>query len=159
MYRALCEATALTPKCQGRLRRYAPYKGLPPLAPLRGYPPMHQTVCRKISGLNFCQKRKETITTKKSQEQLQKEYAEAAIKLEQYQHQIQRLENRIRDQQDSERKKRNHWLIVRGAEVESIVPEVRGMSERAFFLLMEKVFFLPEVSALVSHMIDQQGGD
>ena len=31
MYRALCEATALTSESQGRLRRYAPYKGLRPL--------------------------------------------------------------------------------------------------------------------------------
>lgn len=40
--------------------------------------------------------------------------------------------------------------------MESIVPEVRNMSERAFFLLMEKVFSLPEVTALVSHATDQQ---
>ena len=38
MYRALCEATARTSESPGRLRRCAPYKGLPPLAPLRGYP-------------------------------------------------------------------------------------------------------------------------
>lgn len=55
-----------------------------------------------------------------------------------------------------ERKKRNHRLITRGGAVESIVPEVRNMSERAFFLLMEKVFSLPEVTALVSHATDQQ---
>lgn len=53
--------------------------------------------------------------------------------MEQYQHQIQRLENRVRDQRDSARKKRNHRLITRGGAVESIVPEVRGMSERTFF--------------------------
>ena len=159
MYCALCEATALTSESQGRLRRSAPYKGLPPLAPLRGYPPMHQTVYRKISGLNFCQNGKETITTKKSREELEKEYAEATAKLEQYQHRGQRYENRIRYYTQGERKKRNHRLITRGGAVESIAPEVRGMSERAFFLLMEKVFSLPEVSALVRRSIDQQGGD
>jgi len=31
MYRALCEATARTSESPGRLRRYAPYKGLRPL--------------------------------------------------------------------------------------------------------------------------------
>ena len=36
--RALCEAAVPTSECRGRLRRYAPYKGLPPLAPLCGYP-------------------------------------------------------------------------------------------------------------------------
>ena len=46
--------------------------------------------------------------------------------------------------------------VYKIAAVESIAPEVRGMSERAFFLLVEKVFSLPEVAALVSHATDQQ---
>ena len=96
---------------------------------------------------------------KKSQEELQKEYNEAIAKLNQYQHKGQRLENRIRYYTEGERKKRNHRLITRGAAVESIVPEVRSMSERAFFVLMEQVFSLPEVTALVSRATDQQGGE
>ena len=95
---------------------------------------------------------------KKSREELEKECAEAATKAEQYQHQVQRLENRYHDYQESKRKKRNHRLITRGGAVESIAPEVRGMSERAFFLLMEKVFSLPEVAALVSQANHQQEG-
>ncbi len=90
---------------------------------------------------------------------MQKELCEANIKLEQYQHQIQRLENRIRDQQDSARKKRNHRLITRGAEVESVAPEVRGLSKAAFRTLVEEIFSLPEVAALVSHATNQQEGD
>ena len=94
----------------------------------------------------------------KSREELEKEYAEATVKLEQYQHKGQRLEIRIKYYQQGDRKKRNHRLITRGAAVESVAPEVRSMSERAFFLLMEKVFSLPEVAALVSHAADQQEG-
>ena len=92
----------------------------------------------------------------KSREELEKEYAEATAKLEQYQHKGQRLENRIKYYQQGDRKKRNHRLITHGAAVESIVPEVRGMSERAFFVFMEQVFSLPEVAALVSRAADQQ---
>ena len=95
----------------------------------------------------------------KSREELQKELDKAEAKAEQYQHQIQRLENRIRDQQDSERKKRNHRLITRGADVESVAPAVRGMSQNAFRLLVEQVFSLPDVAALVERMTDQQEGD
>ena len=91
----------------------------------------------------------------KSHEELEREYAEATAELEQYQHKGQRLENRIRYYTDGDRKKRNHRLITRGAAVESIVPEVRGMSERAFFLLVEQVFSLPEVAALVSRATEQ----
>ena len=93
---------------------------------------------------------------KESREELEKQCAEAEAKVEQYQHRGQRYENRIRYYTEGERKKRNHRLITRGADMESVAPEVRGMSERAFFLLMEKVFSLPEVAALVSRATDQQ---
>ena len=95
----------------------------------------------------------------KSREELKKELAEANAKLEQYQHKGQRLENRIRYYQQGERRKRTHRLITRGAAIESIVPEVRGMSERAFFVLMEQVFSLPEVVALVSCAVVRKGGE
>ena len=98
------------------------------------------------------------ILLDKSREKLQKEHDEAIAKAEQYQHQVQRLENRIRDQREAERKRRRHHLITRGAEVESVAPEVRGMSQTAFRLLVEEVFSLPEVTALVSRATDQQEG-
>ena len=95
---------------------------------------------------------------KKSQEELQKEHDEAIVKRDQYQHQCQRLENRIRYYTEGERKKRNHRLITRGAEVESVVPEVRSMSQTAFRLLVEEIFSLPEVAVLMSRATDQQEG-
>ena len=95
---------------------------------------------------------------KKSREELEKECAEAAAKAEQYQHQAQRLENRYHDYQESKRKKRNHRLITRGADVESVAPEVRSMSQAAFRILVEQIFSLPEVTALVSRATDQQEG-
>ena len=94
----------------------------------------------------------------KTREELQKELDEANTQLEQYQHRCQRLENRLRYYTEGERKKRNHRLITRGAEVESVAPEVRGMSQTAFRLLVEEVFSLPEVAALVSRATDQQEG-
>ena len=96
---------------------------------------------------------------KKSREELEKECAEAATKAEQYQHQVQRLENRYHDYQESKRKKRNHRLITRGADVESVAPEVRGMSQAAFRTLVEQIFSLPEVAALVRQATDQQEGE
>lgn len=94
----------------------------------------------------------------KSREEMKKECAEANARAEQYQHQVQRLENRIRYYTEGERKKRNHRLITRGADVESVVPEVRGMSQTAFRRLVEEIFSLPEVAALVRRATDQQEG-
>ena len=67
----------------------------------------------------------------KSHEELEKEYAETTVKVEQYQHQCQRLENRIRYYTEGERKKQNHRLITRGGAVESIAPEVFHKSPSA----------------------------
>ena len=39
-----------------------------------------------------------------------------------------------------------------------MAPEVRGMSQTAFRLLVEHIFSLPEVVALVERMTDQQEG-
>ncbi len=94
----------------------------------------------------------------KSREEMEKECAEANARAEQYQHQVQRLENRIRYYTEGERKKRNHRLITRGADVESVAPEVRGMSQTAFRLLVEQIFSLPEVTVLVRRATDQQEG-
>ncbi len=68
------------------------------------------------------------------------------------------MENRIKYYQQGDRKKRNHRLITRGADVESVAPEVRGMSQAAFRILVEQIFSLPEVAALVSRAADQQEG-
>ena len=95
----------------------------------------------------------------KKREELEKEYAQATAELEHYQHKGQRLENRIKYYQQGERRKRTHRLITRGAAVESVAPEVRGISERAFFVLMEQVFSLPEAAAMVSHAVTRKGGE
>ena len=95
----------------------------------------------------------------KTREELEKELAEATAKEAQYQHRQQRLENRIRYYTDGDRKKRNHRLITRGAAVESVVPEVRGMSERSFYLLVERLFSLPEVRTLVNRATEQTEDD
>ncbi len=94
----------------------------------------------------------------KSHEELQKELDAATAKFEQYQHQDQRLETRLRYYTEGDRKKRNHRIITRGAAVESVAPAVRGMSERGFYRLMEKVFSLPEVTGLVNRAVDRQEG-
>lgn len=94
----------------------------------------------------------------KTREELQKELDGANAQLEQYQHRCQRLENRLRYYTEGDRKKRNHRLITRGADVESVAPEVRGMSQAAFRTLVEQIFSLSEVAALVSRATDQQEG-
>ena len=94
----------------------------------------------------------------KSREKLEKQLAGANAKLEQYRHKGQRLENRIRYYQQGERRKRTHRLVTHGAAVESIAPAVRSMGEVEFYSLVEQVFSLSEVAALVNRAANQQEG-
>lgn len=57
------------------------------------------------------------------------------------------------------RKARTHRLITRGAAVESILPEVKAMSERAFYELMEAVLSLPEARAVIQSRLPKMDGD
>ena len=70
-------------------------------------------------------------------------------KLRQTKHRYQRIEQQIKYLQDGERKKRTRRLITRGAAVESVVPAVKGMSEREFYELVERIFDLPEAKDLL----------
>lgn len=69
--------------------------------------------------------------------------------LSQTKHRYQRIEQQIKYLQDGERKKRTRRLITRGAAVESVVPAVKGMGEREFYKLVQRIFDLPEVKALL----------
>lgn len=93
---------------------------------------------------------------------LEKLYAEkerAEQELEQAQHQQQRLENRIRYISKAERKARDHRLITRGAAVEHLWPQVKPMTERTFFELMEAVLALPEAQSILRTRLPKTDGD
>ena len=82
-------------------------------------------------------------------EQLLQECADIARQIRQTQNQYQRIMQKIKYGEDGERKKRNHRLITRGAAVESIAPGVKGMGEGEFYELVEHIFDLPEVKAIL----------
>ena len=69
--------------------------------------------------------------------------------MRQTKHRYQRIEQQIKYLQDGERKKRTRRLIIKGAVIESVVPAVKGMSERKFYELIENIFDLPEAKALL----------
>ena len=85
----------------------------------------------------------------KTKEQLQRECAELEQRIRQHQNRLQRFEQRTKHIAKGERQKRAHRLITRGAAVESVAPTVRNMSELEFYELVERIFSLPEVQALL----------
>lgn len=85
-------------------------------------------------------------------EKLRKEKEAAEKKIEQYKHQIQRLENRKKYYEDGERAKRTHRLCNLGGTIESIAPQVKDLTRTEMTELMEYIFGLDEVKRAVSHM-------
>ena len=85
-------------------------------------------------------------------EKLRKEKEAAEKKIEQYKHQIQRLENRKKYYEDGERAKRTHRLCNLGGTIESIAPQVKDLTRTEMTELMEYIFGLEEVKRVVSHM-------
>lgn len=93
---------------------------------------------------------------------LEKLYAEqehVEQELEQTQHQQQRLENRIRYIRKAERKARDHRLITRGAAVEHLWPQVKPMTEGAFYELIEAVLTLPDAQSILQARLPKTDGD
>lgn len=91
-------------------------------------------------------------------EKLYAEQEQAQKKLEQAQHQAQRLENRVRYISKTERRARNHRLITRGAAIEHLWPQVKPMTEGAFYELMEAVLSLPEARAILDAHLPKADG-
>ncbi len=89
-------------------------------------------------------------------EALRAECMEAENKYQQEKHKVARLENRIRYLKKGERAKRTHRLITRGAAVESIVPQIKAMTESGFYALMEKIFTMPDVQAAVNEAVHME---
>lgn len=70
-------------------------------------------------------------------------------RLEELQHQQQRLQNRIDYLERGERQKRAHRLITKGAAIESLVPATKEMGEREFYEMMERIFDVAAVQPLL----------
>ena len=82
-------------------------------------------------------------------EKLKTQQADIEHQIEQAEHRETLYENRISYLNKSERKKRNHRLITRGAAVESIVPALKELNEVEFHELMETILTLPDVIPLL----------
>ncbi len=92
-------------------------------------------------------------------EKLKVEQAKIEQQIAQEQHKLQRLRNRKQYYEKGERTKRAHRLITRGAAIESIAPEVKGMDEQSFYALMETVLNLPGIRERIRVAATEKDGE
>ena len=88
---------------------------------------------------------------KKSLSELKLEKEQAEVKLSQAMHQLQRLENKQKHLEKGERAKRTHRLCNIGGAVESVAPEVKNLSQKEIFELMNYIFSKEEIKEAVHH--------
>ena len=91
-------------------------------------------------------------------EKLQAEKEKVERQLAQEEHKIQRLENRAAYYEKGERRKRAHRLITRGAAIESVAPQTKGLSETAFYAFAEQVMALPDAQRLLMEAVSRHAG-
>jgi len=89
-------------------------------------------------------------------EKLKDEPAENEAKIEQLTHQNERLKAREQYLMKKERDGRTHRLCVTGGIVESILPEIRTLTQSEQYELMERVLHLPEAEKLIQRVLSDQ---
>ena len=85
-------------------------------------------------------------------EKLRTEKKQNEKKIEQLDHRIQRLENRIKYYKDADRKKRTHRLCTVAGTLESIAPEIKELDITEVMELLEHIFHKEEIQKLVHRM-------
>ena len=87
-------------------------------------------------------------------QKLKNERAENEAKIEQLTHQNERLKAREQYLAKKERDGRTHRLCITGGIVESILPEIRTLTQSEQYELMERVLHLPEAERLTQKVLD-----
>ena len=85
----------------------------------------------------------------------------ARLKVQQYEHKIQLLENRQTHLEKKADRQRTHHLCNMGGAIQSISKEVDSLTRVEFYSLMEQVFALPAVQELGAATMEnhEMGGE
>lgn len=85
----------------------------------------------------------------------------ARLKVQQYEHKIQLLENRKTHLEKKADRQRTHHLCNMGGAIQSISKEVDSLTRVEFYSLMEQVFALPALQELVAATMEnhEMGGE
>lgn len=86
-------------------------------------------------------------------EKLQQEKASVEKKVEQLQHNQQRLENRKSYYEKADRKKRTHRLCTIAGTMESIAPEIKELTLPEVSKLMEGILEMPDVQRVLHNAV------
>lgn len=92
---------------------------------------------------------------KKTKDELQNELTDAQRQHDQEQHRMQRAKNRREYFEATSRRQRNHRLITRGAAMESVFPDIKPLTEREFYEMVERISELPGIFPIIEEAVTQ----
>ena len=81
----------------------------------------------------------------------------ARLKVKQYEHKIQLLQNRQKHLEKKADRQHTHHLCNMGGAIQSISQEADSLTKVEFYSLMEQVFALPAVQELVAAAMENHG--
>lgn len=81
----------------------------------------------------------------------------ARLKVQQYEHKIQLLQNRQKHLEKKADRQHTHHLCNMGGAIQSISQEADSLTKVEFYSLMEQVFALPAVQELVAAAMENHG--
>ena len=81
----------------------------------------------------------------------------ARLKVQQYEHKIQLLQNRQKHLEKKADRQRTHHLCNMGGAIQSISKEADSLTRVEFYSLMEQIFALPAVQELVAAAVENHG--
>ena len=90
-------------------------------------------------------------------DQLRSEKEEAERKRNQAQRQADRYANQIEYVQNRTRSQRTHHLCIIGGKVESVAPIFKDLTETEIVFLIDQIFELPQVQAILKRKEDAHG--
>ena len=90
-----------------------------------------------------------------NKEKVLEQLEEARLKKQQYEHQIQILQNRQKHLEKKADRQRTHHLCNMGGAIQSISKEADSLTRVEFYDLMERVFALPAVHDLLEAAVQK----
>lgn len=92
-----------------------------------------------------------------NKEKIPEQLTAAQLKVQQYEHKIQLLQNRKKHLEKKGDRQRTHHLCNMGGAIQSISKEADSLTKVEFYALMEQIFALTAVQELVAEAIRNHG--
>lgn len=113
-----------------------------------------------LFSYQFLKREEKKMAKQKSREELKRELQKskeelenAKLKLQQVEHKVVRMENKIKSEAKRQRDVRTHMLCFKAAHLEYVLPVIKNLSKTEFIQFADGLAALPEVKEYVADFV------